>query len=317
MNNISKDINIWVVIPALNESQNLEILIPSVVEVLNALGFKHQVFVVDDGSTDNTKSALNRLSACYANVDFYSFTNNRGKAEALKVGFNHALKAQAHVIVMMDADGQDMPQELPKLILKLTQSEAVDLVTGARVQRNDRFVKRYTSTWYNRVTKFFTGVPGNDLNSGFKAFKPEVLLAITPMLYGELHRYITVLAHWQGFKVDEVAVVHQARLHGKTKYGISRFWRGMLDLLTVRFLFSYQNRPSHLFGGIGLVALLLGIGSLAYLTVLKVLGESIGGRPLLLAGVLFVVIGLLLILFGLLAELIVYSRHMKNNKGEN
>jgi len=207
----------------------------------------------------------------------------------------------------MDADGQDDPSELPRLLAELLAGS--DLVTGARIERQDRFTKKQTSRLYNRVTGSISGAPGRDFNSGYKVFTAEVARDITPMLYGELHRYITVMAHWLGYRVAEVPVAHHPRLNGKTKYGVARFWRGFIDLITVRFLMSYEHRPSHLFGGIGLSTLVVGLGTLVYLTGLRLMGETVGGRPLLMAGVLLVVTGLQLLLFGLLAELIVYTRH--------
>jgi hypothetical protein len=181
-------------------------------------------------------------------------------------------------------------------------------VTGARVQRNDRFVKRHTSRLYNWATGWLSGAPGRDFNSGFKAMRPDVARDVSPMLYGELHRYVTVIAHWLGYRITEVPVEHHERMFGKSKYGIARFFRGFMDLMTVRFLMSYEHRPSHLFGGIGLGSLVLGLGVLGYLTVLRFMGETIGDRPALIAGVLLVVIGVQLLLFGLLAELVVYNR---------
>jgi dolichol-phosphate mannosyltransferase len=181
-------------------------------------------------------------------------------------------------------------------------------VTGARAERQDRFVKRTTSRLYNRTTRMLSGVPGTDFNSGFKVMRGDVARDLVPMLYGDMHRYITVLAHWLGYRTGEVVVEHHPRLHGVSKYGISRFWRGMMDLITVRFLMSYEHRPSHLFGGFGLLTFLVGALILGYLLVLRVLGEAIGDRPALIAGVLLVVVGLQLVLFGLLAELTVFGR---------
>ena len=209
---------------------------------------------------------------------------------------------------MMDADGQDET----RLSCHGSRPEALDagsdLVTGARLVRRDRFVKRTTSRLYDRTTAWLSGAPGRDFNSGFKLMRAQVARQVSPMLYGELHRYLTVMAHWMGFKVTEVTVEHHPRLHGHSKYGVARFWRGFMDLLTMRFLMSYENRPSHLFGGLGGLSLLVGMGILLYLTVLKIGGEAIGGRPLLIAGVLFFLVGLQLLLFGLLAEMIVHAR---------
>ena len=299
--------NLWVVVPALNEAENLVVVVPRIVAELVLLDVDGHVLVVDDGSTDKTAAAVDDLIDRYPEVGLISLGRNQGKATALKHGFERALAEGAEIVVMMDADGQDDPAELPLLLARL--EDGADLVTGARTVRNDRFVKRNTSKLYNGATARLSGVPGKDFNSGFKVMRADVARHAMPMLYGELHRYLTVVAHWLGFRVAEVSVRHHERLHGKTKYGLARFWRGFVDLLTVRFLMSYESRPSHLFSGIGLTSLAAGGVALTYLFAEKLGGEAIGGRPLLIAGVVLALGGLQLVLFGLLAELVVYSRH--------
>jgi glycosyltransferase involved in cell wall biosynthesis len=296
----------WVVVPAYDEAENLEVLVPRIVENVEALPGGGVVLVVDDGSRDSTPEIMAKLQDAYSGVRYHRMVRNNGKAAALQKGFATALEAEAQYVVMMDADGQDDPEELAALVGRLSDA---DLVTGARVERNDRFIKRHTSRLYNWATGRLSGAPGRDFNSGFKAMRAEVARDVSPMLYGELHRYVTVIAHWLGYRIDEVPVSHHARLYGRSKYGIARFWRGFMDLLTVRFLMSYEHRPSHLFGGIGIVSGLVGFAVLAYLTVLKIMGEPIGNRPLLILGVLLVVVGVQLVLFGLLAELVVFLRN--------
>lgn len=296
----------WVVVPAFDEAENLEVLVPRILDHLAKTPGDGHVLVVDDGSRDSTPEVMAKLVANHDRVEVDRSVRNRGKAAALQRGFARAIEAGATAVVMMDADGQDDPAELPRLVARL--DEGFDLVTGARVQRNDRFVKRHTSRLYNWATGRLSGAPGRDFNSGFKAMRPDVARDVSPMLYGELHRYVTVIAHWLGYRITEVPVEHHERMFGKSKYGIARFFRGFMDLMTVRFLMSYEHRPSHLFGGIGLGSLVLGLGVLGYLTVLRFMGETIGDRPALIAGVLLVVIGVQLLLFGLLAELVVYNR---------
>ena len=296
---------LWVVIPALNEAENLAELVPQVHRSARAIDPEAHVLVVDDGSTDGTGTVMAELAAGLAGVVSERLRRNLGKAAALEHGFDVALTGGATTVVMMDADGQDDPAEFARLYAEIEAGS--DLVTGARHKRNDRFVKRNTSKLYNRVTGVVSGAPGKDFNSGFKMMRAEVARDVAPMMYGELHRYLTVIAHWQGYAVAEIPVEHHARMHGKSKYGLSRFWRGFVDLLTVRFLMSYQHRPSHLFGGLGAIASSLGGLILLYLTFLKLTGEAIGDRPLLLAGVLLFLVGLQLQLFGLLAELVVYG----------
>lgn len=298
--------NLWVVVPALNEAENLAVVVPRILDVLELVDMDGHVVVVDDGSTDKTREVVADLADRHSEVRLLSLGRNMGKATALRRGFDEALVAGAEVVVMMDADGQDDPAELPLLLDRL--ADGADLVTGARTVRNDRFVKRNTSKLYNAATARLSGAPGKDFNSGFKVMRADVARNASPMLYGELHRYLTVVAHWMGFRVVEVSVQHHERLHGKTKYGLARFWRGFVDLLTVRFLMTYESRPSHLFSGLGLASMVVGGLALAYLFAEKVAGAEIGGRPLLIAAVVLVLGGLQLVLFGLLAELQVYSR---------
>lgn len=303
---------IWVVVPALNEAENLGDVVPRIAEEVRTFDPEGRVLVVDDGSTDDTGKVLAEVMTERPTVAVERHRHNLGKAAALQHGFARALDAGADVVVMMDADGQDDPAELPRLLAEV--DAGADLVTGARLQRRDRFVKRTTSRLYNRTTSLLSGAPGRDFNSGFKAMRAAVAEDVSPMLYGEMHRYLTVIAHGLGYRVAEVAVEHHPRLAGESKYGLNRFWRGMADLVTVRFLLSYEHRPSHLFGGIGLLSFLAGVACLGYLTVVKVMGEPIGDRPLLIAGVLLVMVGLQLTLFGLLAELIVNARHRDQSR---
>ena len=259
----------------------------------------YEVLVIDDGSTDGTPKVMRQLCATYPHLRSVRLRRNSGKAAALSIGFD---RAGNDIFVMMDADGQDEPGEIPALVAKL--DEGFDLVTGRRATRQDRFLKRHTSQLYNATTSWVSGVPGRDFNSGLKVLRREV--AETVNLYGELHRYLPVLAAWSGFSVTEVEVEHHPRLHGKTKYGIARFWRGLFDLATVKFITSYNRRPFHLFGGAGLLCALAGTGLLIWMFIRHLMGEPVGDHPALITGVLFVVVAVQLLSFGLLGELLVY-----------
>ena len=304
---------IWVVVPAYNEVESIEIVIPHIHDRLTEIDSCGRVLVVDDGSTDGTAQALSSLQERLPGLAVVSLKRNAGKSAALSVGFTTALEGGASTVVMMDADGQDDPEEIGRLVTEV--QKGTDLVTGARVVRQDRYIKRSTSRVYNRVTGLMTGVPGSDFNSGFKAMSDDSVRDLIPMLYGDLHRYLTVIAYWSGHSVTEIPVTHHHREHGQSKYGISRFWRGFIDLITVRFIMSYEARPSHLFGGLGFAVLALGSVLLGYLTVLRIAGETIGDRPLLVIAVLLIVVGLQLLLFGLLAELTVYGRQTARASG--
>jgi glycosyltransferase involved in cell wall biosynthesis len=292
-------IDLSVLLPAYNEAPNLPEVIDEITAVLAATDLTYEVLVVDDGSTDGTADLLEKLGAQFDHLRWVCFRRNAGKSEALRSGFE---LARGRTIVLMDADGQDDAGAIPTLLAEL--DGGLDLVTGRRSQRNDRFVKRSTSKLYNWMTAKITGVPGKDFNSGLKAIRKEVAEELE--LYGELHRYIPVLAASNGFRVGEVDVQHRARLHGESKFGRARFWRGFFDLITVKFLTTYRTRPFHILGGLGLGCGLLGSGLLTWMLVDKIGGHSIGSRPALVAGVLLVLVGLQLASLGLLAELIVY-----------
>jgi len=297
------DPRLSVLLPAYNEAENLGPVVEELVGALDALGEAFEVVVVDDGSTDETREVVADLARRHASVRGVRMRRNVGKSTALAAGLT---TVRGGVVVLMDADGQDDPAGIRVLLDAL--DAGLDLVTGRRSTRRDRFVKRTTSRLYNWVTAKVSGVPGRDFNSGFKAMRREVADSLE--LYGELHRYIPVLAHWYGFRVGEVEVEHRARLHGRSKFGRARYWRGFLDLLTVRFLTSYATRPLHLFGSIGILLAVIGFGVLGWLLVeQQVEGHGIGGRPALVAGVLLVIVGFQLLSLGLLAQLLV---HMAN-----
>lgn len=292
---------ISVVVPLLNEEQSLDALYREIADALDSQSQPFEVIFVDDGSTDGSMAALERLHAETTNVVVVHLRRNFGKAAALQAGF---LEAHGDVIVTIDADLQDDPAEIPQLLAKL--EEGFDLVSGWKTRRNDPLARRLFSRVFNWATAVVSGVRLHDVNCGLKAYRAEVLRGMR--LYGELHRFIPVLASYRGFRIAEIPVNHRARQHGRSRYGSERYLRGFFDLLSVTFMGRYRHRPLHLFGGVGLLMGALGFVILLYLTVLKLWGEGIGHRPLLTLGVLLVVVGIQLISLGLLSEMIT-SQH--------
>ncbi len=286
-----------VVVPVYNEERSVELLYDEVAAALDPLDHEWEAVFVDDGSTDGSFAALTRLHARASNVRVVRLRRNFGKAAALAAGF---AQASGDLIATLDADGQDDPSELPRLLAKL--DEGYDLVSGWKVRRRDPWRRRFMSRIFNAVTGWISGVRLHDMNCGFKAYRAEVVRGLP--LYGELHRFIPVLAHERGYRVTELAVNHRPREHGRSRYGIERYLRGFFDLITVTFMGRYRHRPLHLFGGLGLA--LGGIGFLicVYLTVLWFAGNAIGHRPLLTLGVLLVVVGMQFLSLGLIGEMI-------------
>ena len=292
---------ISVVVPLLDEERSLEALYQEITAALEPLDESFEVVFVDDGSTDGSMGVLTRLAEEETNVVVVHLRRNFGKAAALQAGF---LEARGDVVVTMDADLQDDPAEIPALLAKL--DEGFDLVSGWKARRNDPFLRRLFSRWFNWATKVVSGVRLHDVNCGLKAYRAEVLQGLR--LYGELHRFIPILASYRGFRVAEIPVNHRARPHGKSRYGPERYMRGFLDLLSVTFMGRYRHRPLHLFGGVGIFLGALGFVILLYLTMLWFWGHGIGGRPLLTLGVLLVVVGIQFVSLGLLSELVT-SQH--------
>jgi glycosyltransferase involved in cell wall biosynthesis len=292
---------ISVVVPLLNEEGSLQELYTEIAAALEPRGEPFEVVFVDDGSTDGSGTVLSRLHEEHANVVVVRLRRNFGKAAALKAGF---LEASGDVIVTIDADLQDDPAEIPQLLAKL--DEGFDLVSGWKTRRNDPLSRRLFSRLFNWTNALISGVRLHDVNCGLKAYRAEVVQGMR--LYGELHRFLPVLAAYQGYRVAEIPVNHRARQHGRSRYGPERYLRGFFDLLSVTFMGRYRYRPLHLFGGIGLLLGAIGFIVLLYLSMLWFWGQGIGGRPLFFLGVLLVVVGIQFVSLGLLSELIT-SQH--------
>jgi glycosyltransferase involved in cell wall biosynthesis len=292
---------ISVVIPLLNEEQSLRELHEQLRSVLNRLG-RYEIIFIDDGSTDGSPRVLHELRHRDKHVKIIRFRRNYGKSAALSVGFE---KAEGDIVVTMDADLQDDPREIPNLVNEIRKG--TDLVSGWKKKRHDPLTKTIPSKFFNFVTSLLTGIKLHDFNCGLKAYRKEVIKEIE--LYGELHRYIPVLAHWRGYKVGEIAVQHHPRKFGKTKFGFGRFWKGFLDLLTVIFTTRYMQRPLHLFGFWGLLFFLAGFAIDVTLGILKFTeGIVLSNRPLFLGGVLLIIVGVQFISIGLIGELVTKTR---------
>jgi glycosyltransferase involved in cell wall biosynthesis len=288
---------ISVVVPLHNEERSIALLYEELQASLDPLGEDWEAVFVDDGSTDGSLSALTRLHAREDNVRVVRLRRNFGKAAALAAGF---AQAAGDRVVTIDGDLQDDPSEIPRLLAKL--EEGFDLVSGWKARRRDPLSRRIPSKLFNRVAGWMSGLRLHDMNCGLKAYRAEVVRSL--VLYGELHRFIPVLAHEQGYRVGELPVNHRPREHGRSRYGLERYLRGFLDLLTVSFMGRYRHRPLHLFGGLGLLLGGSGVVLLAYLTVVKLTGHAIGQRPLLTLGVLLVVVGMQFFTLGLISEMI-------------
>jgi glycosyltransferase involved in cell wall biosynthesis len=299
-NSNSNKAAISVVIPLYNEEKSLAELHNRIILSLQSLSSSYELIFVDDGSTDNSFSAIRDLHKRDDRVKAIRFRKNFGKASALSAGFK---EAEGTTIITIDADLQDLPEEIPTLIKKM--DEGYDLVSGWKFKRKDPLLRRIASRLFNLVTSFYTGVKIHDFNCGLKCYRREVIEELD--LYGELHRYIPAIANWKGFKVGEAKINHQPRIHGKSKFGSERYLRGLFDLLTIIMLTKYPEKPLHFFGLLGTILSLAGLAINAYMALLRLSGKWISNRPLLLLGILLLILGIQFIFFGLMGELIVFS----------
>ncbi len=294
--------DISVVLPVLNEHESLEQLHKELTDVLTAIGREYELVFVDDGSTDGSTEICRDLVRRDHHVVLVELRRRFGKATALQAGFG---TARGDVIITMDADLQDDPKEIPRFLEGFERG--FDLMCGWKEDRKDSLSKTLPSKLFNYVTSRTSGLKLQDFNCGFKAYKREVVQGLD--LYGELYRYIPVLVHAKGFKVGEIAVSHRARRFGASKYGIERFLRGPFDLLTILFLSSFRRRPLHLFGVLGVGIGLAGFLINAYLAIGWLMGRWIGDRPLLMMGTLMIIVGIQILIFGLLGEMIVSATY--------
>ncbi|HEX6902705.1 MAG TPA: glycosyltransferase family 2 protein [Thermoanaerobaculia bacterium] len=302
-----QELDVTVLVPVKDEAETVAELCARVAAVLERLGKSFEIIFIDDGSRDGTPARVREVHARDPRVKLVRLRRNFGKAAALCAGFDHS---NGRVIVTMDGDLQDDPDEIPRFLATLEEKE-LDLVSGWKRRRHDPVSKTVPSRLFNWVTRVLAQVDLHDFNCGFKAYRREVLAEIA--VYGELHRYIPVLASRRGFAVGEIEVTHHPRRHGVSKYGWDRFYKGLLDLITVLFITRYTRRPLHLFGAIGLTFLAGGVGINSYLAVLWFGGEDLSDRPLLQLGILLMVLGIQVLTTGLIGEMITFKNFRRRD----
>ena len=293
---------ISVVIPLFNEAESLPELMAWIYRVMQANQFSYEVIMVDDGSDDNSWEVIEVLKKSFASLKAIRFQRNYGKSAALNEGFK---AAQGDIVVTMDADLQDSPDEIPEFYKMITE-DGYHLVSGWKKKRYDNtFTKNIPSKIYNAVARKSSGIILHDFNCGIKAYQLKVVKSIE--VFGEMHRYIPILAKWAGFKkIGEKVVVHQARKYGTTKFGWERFVNGFLDLMTIQFLSKFGKKPMQFFGLVGTLFFLIGFGSVGYITVSKFLypDTSITNKPAFYIALTSMLIGVQLFLAGFIAELV-------------
>ncbi|MDX1999059.1 MAG: glycosyltransferase family 2 protein [Thermoanaerobaculia bacterium] len=301
------DLDVTVLVPVKDEVDSVAELCRRVSGVLEAAGRSFELLFVDDGSRDGTPEKIKQVREADPRVKLVRLRRNFGKAAALSAGFDHC---RGRIVITMDGDLQDVPEEIPRFLAAL-DAGPYDLVSGWKRKRHDPIGKRWPSKLFNWVTRHVASVPLHDFNCGFKAYRREVVDEVA--VYGELHRYIPVLASRRGFTVGEIEVEHAPRRHGVSKYGWDRLYKGLLDLITVLFITRYTRRPLHLFGAVGLGFLGAGLGINAYLAVRWWFGEYLSNRPLLLLGVLLMLVGIQVLTTGLLGEMLTFKTFQRKD----
>lgn len=296
--------NLSIVVPVFDEVESLEQLHAEIAAALPSEG-QHEVIYIDDGSQDGSAGELRKIAERDDRVKVLTLFRNYGKAAALSAGF---AEVRGDVVATLDSDLQDNPGEIPAMAAML--DEGWDLVSGWKKVRHDPLGKRLPSKLFNLIVRLSSGVKIHDFNCGLKVYRTEVVKSLD--IYGGLHRYIPALAKYKGFRVTEKVVEHRARLYGHTKFGLTRYFHGLLDLFTVLFLGRYFQRPLHFFGLLGLAAGLSGLGISIYLTINWFRGVWIGSRPLLFLGMLLIIVGIQFFSLGLLAEIFVQRRHKED-----
>ena len=299
---------ISIIIPVFNESESIGYLLDEVLNVMYSNKLNFEIVVVNDGSQDTTSNVLDELTIKIKELSVISLRTNYGQTAAMAAGFDNS---NGEVVITLDGDLQNDPTDIPKLISHI--NEGYDLICGWRYDRKDKLInRRIPSKIANKLIANVTGLKLHDYGCSLKAFKKEILDDIK--LYGELHRFLPVLAKIEGAKIKEIKVNHRSRQYGFSKYGIDRTFRVLMDLLTVWFMTKFLTRPMYGFGFVGIISILVSLGMTSYLFIIKILGEDIGNRPMLMFALILGIAGVQLFSFGLLSELLIRTYHESQNR---
>lgn len=312
---MNSSLDISVVIPLYNEEESLNELCSWIDKVMVENDYKYEILLIDDGSTDSSWKVITELSSQLSSIKGIKFNRNYGKSAALNTGFKHA---NGEVIITMDADLQDSPDEIPALAKMITE-DGLDLVSGWKKKRHDPISKTIPSKFFNFVTRLFSGIKIHDFNCGLKSYNKKVVKTID--VYGEMHRYIPFIAKWHGFdKIGELAVEHRARKYGTTKFGLERFIFGFLDLISITFVSKFKKRPMHFFGTFGTLSMLAGlmitlwvIGSKVYKIYNHLPVRDVVDQPIFFLALVAIIIGVQLFLAGFLAEMMIQTGTKKKD----
>ena len=299
---------ISIIIPVFNESESIGYLLDEVLNVMQNNKFNCELIVVNDGSNDNTSTVLDELTIKIKELSVISLRKNYGQTAAMAAGFDNS---KGEIVITLDGDLQNDPNDIPKLISHI--NEGYDLICGWRYERKDKLInRRIPSKIANKLIANVTGLKLHDYGCSLKAFKKEIVEDIK--LYGELHRFLPVLANIEGAKIKEIKVNHRSRKYGSSKYGIDRTFRVLMDLLTVWFMTKFLTRPMYGFGFVGIISILVSLGMTSYLFIIKLLGNDIGNRPMLMFALILGIAGVQLFSFGLLGELLIRTYHESQNR---
>ena len=299
---------ISIIIPVFNESESIGYLLDEVLNVMQNNKLNCELIVVNDGSNDNTSKVLDELTIKIKELSVISLRKNYGQTAAMSAGFDNS---KGEIVITLDGDLQNDPNDIPKLISHI--NEGYDLICGWRYERKDKLInRRIPSKIANKLIANVTGLKLHDYGCSLKAFRKEIVEDIK--LYGELHRFLPVLANIEGAKIKEIKVNHRSRKYGSSKYGIDRTFRVLMDLLTVWFMTKFLTRPMYGFGFVGIISILVSLGMTSYLFIIKLLGNDIGNRPMLMFALILGIAGVQLFSFGLLGELLIRTYHESQNR---